>query len=145
MKEIYHCLWINAPIREVHAAITKKSGLSAWWTKSADVGNTAGSISTFRFKSGAFNRMKIVTRKQDKIEWLCVDGHEEWIGTQITFKLGKDGPGTKVCFSHYNWKKQSEYTGECSFHWARYLLSLKQLCETGQGTPDDGASLEEIG
>jgi uncharacterized protein YndB with AHSA1/START domain len=139
MKEIFHCIWINAPLQKVYRAVTEKSGLAGWWTKSLDVANIAGSISTFRFKSGAFNKMKIKNLDHAKIEWECVDGHDEWVGTQITFELKENDNGTKVCFSHYNWKTQSEYTGECSFHWAHYLDSLKKLCETGYGTPNEGA------
>ena len=139
MIEIYHCLEINAPIKKVYWAVTEKSGLSGWWTKSLDIDKKTDSVSTFRFKSGTFNRMKIVNIGPDKIEWECIDGHKEWIGTKITFALRQDGDRTKVCFSHYNWKTQSEYTGECSFHWAYYLVSLKKLCERGYGTPNEGA------
>ncbi|MBD3289440.1 hypothetical protein GF337_11610 [candidate division KSB1 bacterium] len=42
----------------------------------------------------------------NRIDWACVDGHDEWIDTQITFELRKDGDKTKVCFSHYGWKTQ---------------------------------------
>jgi uncharacterized protein YndB with AHSA1/START domain len=138
MIEIYHCLEINAPLKKVYWAVTEKEGLSGWWTKSLDADNKAGSVSTFRFKSGAFNKMKIMNISPDKIEWECIDGHSEWIGTKITFNLRKYREQTRVCFSHYNWKTQSEYTGECSFHWAQYLVSLKKLCETGSGMPDEG-------
>lgn len=138
MREIYHCFWIDAPIEQVYTAITKKSGLSGWWTRGADARDQIDTTSTFRFKSGAFNRMKIRSLKPDKVEWVCVDGHKEWIGTQIVFDLRTDGNRTKVCFSHYGWPEQSEYTGECSFHWAYYMISLKQFCETGRGTPDEG-------
>jgi uncharacterized protein YndB with AHSA1/START domain len=138
MKEIYHCLEINAPIKRVYWAVTEKNGLSGWWTKNLEFNNKADSVYTFRFKSGAFNKMKIKNISPTKIEWECIDGHSEWIGTQITFDFRKDDDQTKVCFSHYNWKTQSEYTGECSFHWAHYLLSLKKLCETGSGIPDEG-------
>ena len=139
MKEIYHCFWIKSPLHKVYLALTDKSGLSGWWTRSSDVDGTVGSISTFRFKSGAFNKMKIKSLDPNKIDWVCMDGHEEWIGTQITFELRKKGDKTKVCFSHYGWKTQSEYTGECSYHWANYFVSLKKLCETGQGVPDEGS------
>ncbi|MEJ2614945.1 MAG: hypothetical protein P8Z35_08305, partial [Ignavibacteriaceae bacterium] len=74
MKEIFHCIWINAPLQKVYRAVTEKSGLAGWWTKSLDVANIAGSISTFRFKSGAFNKMKIKNLDHAKIEWECVDG-----------------------------------------------------------------------
>jgi len=138
MKEIYHCFWVHAPMQKVYWALTDPVGLTGWWTKKADVQNEMGGVTTFRFQSGAFNKMRITNLEPNKIEWECVDGHEEWIGTQILFELRDDEGSTKVCFSHFGWQTQSEYTGECSFHWAYYLNSLKKLCETGQGMPNEG-------
>lgn len=82
--------------------------------------------------------MKIRSLRSDKIEWECIDGNPEWIGTQILFELRSDGDQTKVCFSHYGWKELTEYVGECSFHWANYFVSLQKYCETGLGTPNEG-------
>lgn len=138
MKEIYHCFNIGASAEKVYSALTSKSGLSGWWTKSAEVDGTVGSISTFRFSSGAFNKMLITDAEPGKIEWKCVDGHDEWKETKLTFELRQESGGTKVCFSHYSFREQTEYVGECSFHWAYYLTSLQQYCETGKGTPDKG-------
>ena len=59
MKEIYICLNIKAPLNKIYWAVTKKPGLSGWWTINLDVKNNVGEISTFRFTSGAFNKMKI--------------------------------------------------------------------------------------
>jgi uncharacterized protein YndB with AHSA1/START domain len=136
MKEIYHCLQIEAPQEDVFRAVTERAGLSGWWTKNLEHSGKPGSVSTFRFRSGAFNRMKITTVRPDKVSWECVDGHDEWIGTRITFELRPDDGGCKVCFAHFGFERQSEYVGECSFHWAGYLLSLKNYCETGTGNPD---------
>lgn len=140
MKEIYHCLEIDAPREKVFRAITEKEGLAGWWTKTLQHTGEVGSISTFRFKSGAFNKMKIVGIDPALIEWQCVDGHEEWQGTHIHFELTGQGRKTKLCFSHFGFRRQTEYVGECSFHWANYLVSLKQYCETGTGTPNEGAT-----
>jgi uncharacterized protein YndB with AHSA1/START domain len=138
MKEIYHCFWINAHSGKVYRALTSRPGLSGWWTKSSDVDGTAGSTSTFRFSSGAFNKMLITNLEENKVEWRCVDGHDEWKGTHITFELRSDGDRTKVCFSHFGFREQSEYVGECSFHWAKYFVSLQKYCEKGHGMPDEG-------
>lgn len=138
MREIYHCFRIGVPLDKVYSAITTKSGLSGWWTKNSDVVGSVGSVSTFRFSSGAFNKMLITNLEPKKIEWRCVDGHDEWKETQLSFELKPDGKRTRVCFSHYGFREQTEYVGECSFHWAYYLLSLQKYCESGIGTPDDG-------
>lgn len=136
MKEIYLCLHIKTSLDKIYLALTEKHGLAGWWTTDLDVKSTVGEVSTFRFTTGAFNKMKIEKLDSNKVEWVCVDGHEEWIGTKVSFELRSEGGGTKVCFSHYNWKTQSEYTGECCFHWAYYLESLKNFCESGRGTPN---------
>ena len=138
MKEIYHCFYLRAPINKVYRALTNKTGLAGWWTKNLDHEGTVCSVSTFRFKSGAFNKMKIIKSGPDFIDWLCVDGHDEWKDTHITFELDHQGNGTKVCFSHFGFQEQTEYVGECSFHWANYLVSLKQFCENGKGMPNEG-------
>ncbi|MDH3891861.1 MAG: SRPBCC domain-containing protein [candidate division Zixibacteria bacterium] len=139
MKEIYHCLHISAHLQEIYSALTDKEGLAGWWTKDVDVEGTPGSVSTFRFASGAFNQMKIVLLEPTRVCWECVDGHTEWIGTHVLFELSQDDEGVRVCFSHYGFREQTEYVGACSFHWAYYLTSLQKYCETGQGTPNEGA------
>lgn len=136
MSGIYHCFWINAPRGKVYAALTEQAGLAGWWTQDVNHEGTQGSVSTFRFTSGAFNRMKIMVIEPGQIEWECVDGHEEWTGTRVRFELREDGGQTKVCFSHSGWREITEYVGECSFHWAYYMTSLQQYCETGRGTPN---------
>jgi uncharacterized protein YndB with AHSA1/START domain len=87
LNKIYHCLWIETPVERVHAALTDRAGLSGWWTKDVEHSGETGSVSTFRFSSGAFNKMKIVSSSPEQVEWECVDGHDEWIGTRITFQL----------------------------------------------------------
>ncbi len=64
-----------------------------------------------------------------------VDGPSEWIGTTITFDLTHDGEWTIVMFSHAGWREPVEFMHHCSTKWARFLLSLKSLTETGQGAP----------
>jgi hypothetical protein len=46
--------------------------------------------------------------------WRVVDGPPEWIDTTV------------------------EFLPHCSTKWAQYQLSLKQLVETGAGTPSPG-------
>ncbi|MEJ2052652.1 MAG: SRPBCC domain-containing protein [Calditrichaceae bacterium] len=137
MKEIYFCFSVNSSLDNVFQALAEKSGLAGWWTKNLDHTGKVGSISTFRFSSGAYNRMKIIKTEPGLIEWQCMDGHEEWKDTRITFELTESGSNTKVCFAHFGFREQTEYVGECSFHWAGYMISLQQFCETGKGMPDE--------
>jgi len=138
MTGIFHALWINASLDTVYAAVKDKSGLAGWWTRSVDGDGEVGGVSTFRFSSGVYNRMRIRTLEQNLIEWDCIDGHVEWIGTHVAFELRQGADGVKVCFSHFGWREKTEYLGDCSFHWAHYLTSLQKYCETGSGMPNDG-------
>jgi hypothetical protein len=67
--------------------------------------------------------------------WEVVDGPEEWVGTQVRFELKQEDGFTIVLFSHVGWREPVEFMHHCSTKWATYLMSLKQLLETGQGDP----------
>lgn len=61
------------------------------------------------------------------------------MGTDVTFNLSRDGEYTIVLFGHKNWREASEFTFYCSMKWATFLLSFRELVETGKGkpSPDD--------
>ena len=71
-----------------------------------------------------------------RVLWEVVEGPEEWIGTHVSWDLKQDGEYTVILFKHQGWKEPVEFMYHCSTKWATYLLSLKQLLETGHGTPD---------
>jgi hypothetical protein len=67
-----------------------------------------------------------------------VDGPPEWIDTTVEFRLTRAGEYTIINFAHRGWAEPVEFLSHCSTKWAQYLLSLKQLVETGAGTPSPG-------
>ena len=136
MHRIFHCFEIKASRDKVHRALTTKEGLTGWWTTDVEGGEAIGSVYTFRFTSGAFNKMSVQTLEPDRIGWECTDGHTEWIETHVLFALRQERDRIKVLFSHSGWRELTEYVGECSFQWAYYMTSLQRYCETGQGTPN---------
>jgi len=136
MNAIYHCFWVDANPEKVRSALTTAAGLAGWWTIDVEGSGTQGSVWSFRFASGAFNRMKIVQLEPNRVEWECVDGHAEWVGTRVVFALRPEDGKTKVCFTHSGWRAITEYVGECSFHWAYYMASLQKYCESGRGMPN---------
>jgi hypothetical protein len=40
-----------------------------------------------------------------------------------------------VLFGHRNWREAVEFTAHCSMKWATFMLSLRELVETGTGRP----------
>jgi hypothetical protein len=69
------------------------------------------------------------------VRWRCVEGPEEWVGTEIAFHLSEQDGQTIVLFGHRNWCEAVEATYHCSMKWATFLLSLREYLETGVGKP----------
>ena len=74
-----------------------------------------------------------------KVQWRFTAGPEEWVGTDLTFDFSRDGDQTLIVFGHRNWREAVEFMAHCSMKWATFLLSLRELAETGTGrpSPDD--------
>jgi hypothetical protein len=80
--------------------------------------------------------MVMEVRKLDAashVGWRCVEGPEEWVGTDVTFDLSQQDSQTIVLFGHRNWREAVEFTSHCSMKWATFLLSLRDYVETGKG------------
>lgn len=136
MIDIVHRIGIqHGTPEEVYRALTTIDGLAAWWT--TDTTGDAGQdgVVAFRFIPGGFD-MRVDELVPDKlVRWTVVEGPDEWVGTEVTFELRQEGEYTIVLFAHRGWSEQVEFMYHCSTKWAAYLLSLKQLVETGVGAP----------
>lgn len=138
MASIEHLQIINSPVYKVYAALTTREGLSEVWTNDLIVDATVGAINEFHFGANDTAKMKVVELLPNHtIKWECVyaDADTEWIGTTITFKLNEADGKTTIDFSHANWKEVTACYRFCNYNWAMFLLSLKQYCESGKGTP----------
>ena len=69
------------------------------------------------------------------VRWEVADGPEEWIGTTVEFELSQEDGFTIVLFRHEGWREPVAFMSHCSTKWATFLMSLKQLVETGKGEP----------
>ena len=141
MVDINHRIGIRAPIEKVYQALATVDGVAGWWT--ADTTGTAkeGGDVEVRFLSpdgSEKGRMTYGIVKHDpnrQVHWRFSEGPEEWIGTEVTFDLSRSGDSTIVMFAHRNWREFVEFTAHCSMKWATFLLSLRDLVETGKGKP----------
>jgi hypothetical protein len=126
---------------ESHAALSTIEGLAGWWTKEMTGTSKMGGTIAFRFRDpegdimGAMN-MEVVAQNTNKnVHWRCISGPKEWVGTDVTFDLTQDGDYTIVLFGHRNWREAAGFTAHCSMKWGTFLLSLKNLVETGNDKP----------
>jgi uncharacterized protein YndB with AHSA1/START domain len=140
MVDIIHKIGIKAPVSKVHAALSTVAGVAGWWTKETSGESRLGGTMhvVFRSPSGdEMGQMKFELRKStsEEVVWRFTAGPEEWIGTDVTFALSQHGESTILLFGHRNWREAVEFTAHCSMKWATFLLSLRQLLETGTGLP----------
>ena len=136
MADIRHYLLIKAPVEKVYRAITEPEGLAGWWTPEVKASPEVGFVNEFRFGNDYFPKMEVVRLEMNKrMDWDCLEGDREWVGTHLSFELeDKDGK-TGLLFTHAGWKDSTLFFASCSFDWGFYLNSLRQLCTTGKGSP----------
>lgn len=83
--------------------------------------------------------MEVIALEQNKkVHWRVLSGPDEWIGTDVIFDLAQEDDYVIVLFGHKNWRKQVEFMAHCSMKWAIFMLSLRELVETGKGRPSPG-------
>ena len=130
MADILHRVGIDARPEEVKQALATLDGLRGWWV--SDATGKAGTGGTVDF---GFCKMKVLKVAPTLVHWRCTGGPPEWVGTEVSFGLAwKDGQ-TFVLFKHAGWKEPVEFMHHCSTKWAVFLLSLRELVETGAGRP----------
>jgi uncharacterized protein YndB with AHSA1/START domain len=136
MAQIKHLLVIDTPAEKVYRAVTKQDGLAGWWTTEVKTEPKVNENAEFKFGDVYFCKMKITNLKPNKkVEWECIDGDEEWIGTQITFALSEEDGKTTLSFAHSDWGEMTDFFASCNYNWGWYLTSLKDYCEKGKGKP----------
>jgi len=137
MVDILHRIGItNSSPDEVYSALTTIEGLSGWWATDTSGETGSGGVIEFRFGPGGFDMKVVQLEPGKKVVWEVVDGPAEWIGTEVCWELSQADDFTIVLFAHRGWAEEVEFMYHCSTKWATFLLSLKQLLETGQGAPD---------
>ena len=136
MVDILHKVGVKAPADKVYNALTTTDGLADWWTNDT---KAEGDVLQFRFAAGGFDMKVLESEPSKRVLWEVVDGPEEWVGTHIDWRLDQNDDYTTVLFQHQGWKEPVDFMHHCSTKWATYLMSLKELLETGHGrpSPDD--------
>lgn len=136
MADLRHLVHIAAPTDHVYAAITQEGGVARWWTNRLSLPAGEEQIGQFQFGPNIIHKVKVLDLQiNNRVEWLVEDGHKEWVGTRIVFRIESKPEHTILRFSHLNWLEITDYFASCNYQWGYYLRSLKLFCETGNGTP----------
>ncbi len=136
MPDIKHYLVIDAPAETVYKAVTNQAGLAGWWTEETIAEPTVGSIAEFKFGDRYHNKMNVTTLvPNERVEWECLQGDKEWVGTTFVFELSEADGKTILKFSQNGWREATDFYAGCNYNWGCYMTSLKKYCETGFGEP----------
>lgn len=141
MVDIIHRVGIKAPVSEVYKALSTVEGIAGWWTQDTSGTSQIGEKIVVRFHTpegqevGSMEMAVKALEPNKKVHWHFTGGPEEWIDTDVIFDLRQEEDYTIVLFGHRNWREAVEFTAHCSMKWAIFMLSLKELVETGQGKP----------
>ena len=135
MADIKMKLTIKAAPEKVYNAISTQEGIASWWCKDTIAKPEIGFTNVFTFGK-IRNEFKVKDLKPGKkLDWKVVNSIDEWIGTDVTFDLEEKDGNTILRFAHSDWKAETDLYAACTYDWARFMASLKSLCETGVGTP----------
>jgi len=140
MVDILHRVGMKASVDQVYQALATRAGLADWWTVDTQGVSKVGGVVKFRFSDGTrdiggFDMKVLDLQPGRRVMWQVADGPEDWIGTNISFDLKREDDYTVVLFKHEGWREATEFMHHCSTKWAIFLMSLKSLAETGNGTP----------
>jgi uncharacterized protein YndB with AHSA1/START domain len=138
LPDIRHRVAVSAPLESVYEAVATKEGISGWWTRDGVRGEAKeGARLQFYFGQPEPAAVMEITRlsPDGQVNWSCIGGAGEWVGTELAFDLEHKDGETVVLFTHADWREPSDFMAHCSARWAYFLLSLKSLLETGKGTP----------
>ena len=141
MADIIHRVGIKAPVSQVYKALSTVEGVAGWWTRETTGRSKPGDKIDVSFLTptgqeiGGMTMDVLALEADRKVHWHFSKGPDEWVGTDATFDLYQDGDYTIVLFAHRNWREPVEFMSHCSMKWATFMLSLKELVETGRGKP----------
>lgn len=136
MVDILHQVGVVAPLDDVYRAVATPEGVAGWWSvDTIGKSQVGGRLAVHFGDHGGFDLEILELDPAGRVRWRVVDGPDEWIGTEISWRLRQRGRYAIVDFTQAAWRAPTELMHECSTKWAIFLMSLKELVETGNGRP----------
>lgn len=136
MAKITHKIGIKGPVDRVFATLTSNEGFSSWWASSADIKFEVGGKVDLTFHNLAILRFEYKNIQENKsITIQCVDGPGPWQDSELIFALSQSNEQVFLTLTHQNAAASEEDFLYFNTKWVCYLISLRDLVETGKGRP----------
>jgi uncharacterized protein YndB with AHSA1/START domain len=136
MADINHEIKINAAPQAVYEALTSASELAKWHTSRTEKAKGKDESFTTLPTDGPTFEWKVVKPDSHTVEWQCVAGPGDSVGTRARFVLSPLSDGrTLVEFSHTGWPDTNGNFRKCNTLWAVLLFHLQKYLGTKQAGP----------
>lgn len=130
MHQIEHLLHINAPLNKVYEAIKDVENIKQWYT--TDIVDNLDNTKTFKWGE-MFLIAKCNEIQNEKITWEFLESSMPIESLFMTYELSENEGKTRVRFTYGNFSEKSDFYANQNFSSAKYLESLRQFCQTGNG------------
>ena len=136
MARIHHRVGIKGTPQEIYACLIQPDRLKGWWASSATGEASVGCRLDLGF-AGLTHLVFDIDELDDyrRVELRCVEGPEIWIGSSLEFELINGAKQVYLTLTHS--KAEADDASFLYFNtkWPLFLVSLKELVETGKGRP----------
>jgi len=136
LAKVRHQVGIVGDVNDIYLAIHEPRRLSRWWASKASGFPQQGQILNLEFAELVTLSFKLENLKDNALVHLhCVTGPGAWNNSNLIFSLKPDDNQVWVKLEHENPDASEDDFLYFSTKWTCYLLSLRDLIETGQGRP----------
>jgi hypothetical protein len=147
MNDYTYTIEVSATANQAYEALTHQIPL--WWSEMfTGSSSETGDAFTIRFGEHIHKTFRVREVKPDsKVIWYVEDSlialpelkdQTEWIGTMVAWEIEQKENNTLIKITHIGLHPEVECYEICSNGWIQFLGSLKQLLETGKGSPYKG-------
>ena len=126
---------INSPKEKVFKALTNSNELSKWYTTVVKGEFKLNEIISFEFVNFAEFKFKVIALTQNESVHLKVveSTFDNLLGHIMKYDLDENNGKTRVRFTHDGFEEMDDFYANMNYSSAKYLESLRQYCQTGNG------------
>ena len=136
MANVKHRVGISGSIDALYQSLVTNQGLAGWWASSASGKAETGCQVDLTFTALAVLSFEYVELQTNNIVRLkCLSGPGPWQDSELLFELEASDEQVFLTLTHQNNNSSEDEFLYFSTKWPVYLLSLKDLIETGSGRP----------
>lgn len=136
MAKIKHQVGVVGDINKIYRAVHEPEGLDGWWATKTEGKPEVDEVLNLYFSDVVTLSFKVVALQKNALVHLhCVSGPGPWQGCDLTFSFKQDTDQVWVSLVHDNDAATDDDFLYFNTKWPCYLLSLRDLIESGKGRP----------